>query len=179
MASTSTRLMTFAEFEQLPDPKCGHYELHHGELVEVAPPKHKHFKIQRRLMLLLEGLAGGKGAAATEFGYRPTPENNYWIADVVFVAQGRWNQIPDDGYFSGAPDLVVEVLSLSNTASEIRDKRKLCLENGSAEFWVADPDQREIEVWTPDGRSVTYTASQQIPLFFAPGSSVSVAAIFE
>lgn len=38
MAATPTRLLTFAEFEQLPDPKAGRYELRHGELVTVAPP---------------------------------------------------------------------------------------------------------------------------------------------
>ena len=171
--------MSFAEFEQLPDPPNGdRLELHHGELAKMPPPIPKHFKIQRRLMLLLERLVDGKGAAGTEFGFRPT-EHNYRVADVVYLSQKRWDELPDNRYPLGAPDLVVEVLSRSNSATEIRDKRKLCLENGSAEFWVADPDQKEIEVWTPDGRSVTYTAAQQIPLFFAPGSSVSVAAIFE
>lgn len=179
MASTPTRLMTFAEFEQLPDPKFGRQELHHGELVEVAPPKHKHHSIQRRLLLLLEGLASGTGASSTELGYLPTPEYNYWIADVAFVSQTRWDQIKPDGYLQGPPELVVEVLSPSNTAAEIRNKRKLCLENGSLQFWVADADQREIEVWTPDGRSVTYRAGERIPLFFAPGSSLSVDAVFE
>lgn len=41
---------------------------------------------------------------------------------------------PDD-YLRGAPDLIIEVLSPSNTATEICDKEKLCLENGAREFW--------------------------------------------
>jgi hypothetical protein len=36
----------------------------------------------------------------------------------------------------GAPDLVVEILDPSNSATEIYDKEKLCLENGAKEFWV-------------------------------------------
>jgi len=96
---------------------------------------------------------------------------------VAYMPVERWNSIRD--YLSGAPDLVIEVLSPSNTAAEIRDKRKMCLQNGSAEFWVVDPDQREVEVSTRDGRSVIYGAGQTIPLFFAAGSTIAVEAIFE
>jgi Uma2 family endonuclease len=74
--------------------------------------------------------------------------------------------------------LVIEVLSPSNSATEIREKRRLCLENGSREFWVVDPIQREIEVSTTDGRSIIYRSGQGIPLFFAEGS-VAVDEVFE
>ena len=172
--------MTFAEFERLPDPPNGRrYELHHGELVEVAPPKHRHHRIQRRLLFLLQEIAKTTGSVTMELGYRPAPEHEYWTADVAFVSQTRWEQIPADGNLEGPPELVVEVLSPSNSAAEIREKRKLCLENGSAEFWVVDPDQREIEVWTPDGRSITYGASERIPLFFASGAWIGVGEVFE
>jgi Uma2 family endonuclease len=32
------------------------------------------------------------------------------------------------------PELVIELISPSNTAAELREKKKLCLENGSREF---------------------------------------------
>src|SRR6266446_5800979 len=79
----------------------------------------------------------------------------------------------------GRRELVTEVLSPSNTAAEIRQKKKLCLENGSREFWVVDMDDREVEVSTPDGRTFTYRRGQEIPLFFAPGKNISVDAIFK
>ena len=50
MATTSTRPMTFKEFEKLPDDRPGHrYELRHGEPFLVAPPKHDHYMIRQRL----------------------------------------------------------------------------------------------------------------------------------
>jgi Uma2 family endonuclease len=73
---------------------------------------------------------------------------------------------------------VIEVLSPSNTAAEMRDKRKLCLENGSLEFWVVDPIQQEVEVSTPDGHSIIYKTGQCVPLFFAANASLDVDAIF-
>ena len=76
----------------------------------------------------------------------------------------------------GAPDLVIEVLSPSNTAAEMLDKRNLCLETGSREFWVVDVDHRQVEVSIPDGHTITYKRGLEIPLFF--GGRISVDAIF-
>lgn len=178
MATIPTRLLTFAEFEQLPDPKTGRYELRHGELVTVSPPKHKHYAIQHRLRRLLETTAGDAAEVEIEMAFRARPEYEYRIADVVVLTKQRWAAIPDEGTLAGAPDLVIEVLSPSNTVSEIFDKKTLCLENGSHEFWVVDIEHRQVEVSTPDGRTITYKSGQQIPLCFAPGSKLGVDAIF-
>ena len=170
--------MTFEEFAQLPEPKGFRYELHHGELVEVTFPKMKHARVQQRLLVLLQK-AGGAGVATLELGFLTAPELDYRRADVAYVSRERWAAMTDDDFFRGAPDVVIEVLSPSNTASEMRDKRKLCLAHGATEFWVVDPEQREVEISTPDGHSVIYGAGQQIPLPFAPGSHMAVDAIFE
>jgi Uma2 family endonuclease len=168
--------MTFAEFEQLPTPEDGRLELRHGEVVKVPPPKLKHAIIQENLRELLKHAAAGAGRVFLEFGFKALPDGEYRIADVVFIAEDRWNQRKDGSYFIDAPDLVIEVLSPSNTATEMRDRKKVCLENGSVEFWIVDFALREIEVSTRDGHSVTYKSGQEIPLFF--GGSVAVDAIF-
>ena len=178
MATTPTRLLTFAEFAQLPDPKEGRYELRHGELVTVAPPIHEHYLVQRSLRRLLETTVGDKYEVETHMPFRAQPEHEYRVADVGLLSSNRWRQIPDDGFLAGAPDLVIEVLSPSNTASEIIDKKTLCLENGSREFWVVDSEHRQVEVSTPDGRTLTYKAGQQVPLYFAPDIHLAVDAIF-
>lgn len=126
----------------------------------------------------MQPAADPRGEVLTEMAYRPHPDHEYWVADVAFVSRERWDAIPPDGYLMSAPELVIEVLSPSNTAAELREKRKLCLENGSREFWVIDEDYREIEVWTPDGRTVTYRSGQEIPLFFASGASLRIDDIF-
>jgi Uma2 family endonuclease len=170
--------MTFAEFERLPNPRGARLELHHGVVVEVAPPKHRHYLRQHRLRRLVEPFADPIGEVGIEFAYRPLLEHECWKADVGFVSRERYDRIPLVGYLAGAPDLVIEVLSPSNRDAEIEEKRKLCLGNGSREFWVVDDEDREIKVSTPDGRTVTYRAGQQIPLLFAPGSALNVEDIF-
>ncbi len=171
--------MSFAEFEQLPEtPRGFRYELRHGEPVQMPPPNRTHYLTQHRLRQYLEESAGSAGEVDIEMPFRPLPEFEYWQADVAFVSRARWDQIPGERHLDGAPDLVVEVLSPSNTAAEILDRRNLCLENGSREFWLVDIEHRQVEVSTPDGHSITYKPAQHIPLFFSPGATLAVDAIF-
>lgn len=176
MAITTNRLMTFAELEQMPDDRDRRFELRHGELVEVPPAPLPHARIEFRLRRLLEAAAQDKGVVLTEFGFRALPEYEYRIADVVFISRERWDSLPENGYFERAPELVIEVLSPSNTAAEMRDKEQLCLENGAKEFWVVYPKRSQIKVSTPDGRTATYKSGEQIPLFF--GGAIAVDSIF-
>lgn len=178
MVTTHTRLMTFSEFEQLPEPQTCRYELRHGELVEVAPPIHEHSRVQRQLRRLLERAAGESGVVENEFPFRAVPEYEYRVADTVYLLKDRWDKIDPKGLLAGVPELVVEVLSPSNTAAEIIDKKTLCLENGAREFWIVDIDHRQVEVSTPDGYAKTYKSGEHIPLFFAEGARLAVDAIF-
>ncbi len=176
MATTPTRLMTFAEFEQLPDPREGHYELHHGELVHMPPPKMGHYDLQRRLRRLLEASAGGHWEIDIEMAFRPRPELEFWTADVGAISPERYMQGRDDGYIQGPPELVIEVLSPSNSATEMEEKSETCLAAGAREFWVVSPIRKTVAVFTPDGRSVRYHAGQRVPLFF--GGTLAVDDIF-
>jgi Uma2 family endonuclease len=178
MASTTTRLMSFEEFERLPDSPWMRQELHHGELFEMPPPKLKHTEIELRLRELMEEAGRGSGKFATEIGFRPTTGPDYLIADVVFISKQHWDRIRGADYIIGAPEIVVEVLSPSNTAPKMQARRKICLENGSAEFWIVDAIKRQVEISTAD-HTVVYKSGEQIPLRFAPGKSIAVDAIFE
>jgi len=74
---------------------------------------------------------------------------------------------------------VIEVLSPSNTAAEINEKEKLCLENGAKEFWVLDADLRQVKVSTPDGITTTYRSGQEIPLRLFGAGALKVDDIFD
>jgi Uma2 family endonuclease len=175
---TTTQLMTFAEFEKLPEEVCRRNELRHGELVEVPPPKHKHRRIQDRLADLLKRYAGD-GYVGIEVSFRALPEHEYRTADVAFVNRQRWDSIADDDNLRGVPELVIEILSPSNTAREMYDKRKLCLDNGCREFWLVDPGAFQVDVSTPNGLTATYRRGQSIPLPQFGNASISVDEIFQ
>jgi Uma2 family endonuclease len=169
--------MTFAEFLMLPDPPAGHYELHHGEVVLMPPRKRLHVKIQQALLELLLPLTRDRGFMTIEFPFRPEPEYEAWQADVAFVANDRWEK-DDVDYFSGAPDLVIEVLSASNTMDEILDRQDACLSNACTAFWTVDPKRQLVLVTTPARKTLTFDRSMSIPLLEQLGGTIPVAAIF-
>jgi Uma2 family endonuclease len=177
MGETTTRLMTVEEFRQLPETGPFYYELRHGELVQVTRPKPKHYKIQLRLQHLLPGPAGKLGTVGIEWAFRALPEYELRVADVAFVSRERWETVDPEDCLHGAPELVIEVLSPSNTAAELLDKEKLCLENRCREFWVVDPVQRLVRISTADGLTKTYQEGDEIPLRLFPGA-LSVNSIF-
>ncbi len=170
-------LVTFAQLEQLPDAPDFRYELHHGTLVKVPPPKHQHNRIQHNLLRLFWAALGDKdaGEAAVEMGFRALPDHEYRVADVAWLSSARCDRMLD-GYLLGSPELVVEVLSPSNSVREISDKEHLCLESGSLEFWTVDPVRLQVKVSTVQGGTRTYTSGQRIPLLF--GGTIAVDDIF-
>src|SRR5580700_8148501 len=133
MGALQTGLLTVEEFLKLPKPpkpKEGHIELHHGEVVEMPPPKKGHQRIQNRLQGLLQRLAGDRYVVHMEMAFRPTPEHEIWVADVGCVSRERDEATGDDDYLMGAPEIVIEVLSASNTMDEVLDRQDICLDNG-------------------------------------------------
>src|SRR5689334_13686605 len=134
--NTQAGLMTVEEFLKLPDPQGGYYELRHGEAVFVTYPKWGHERRQGRITNLIKRLSCREGEVRMEMAFRPTQEHQLWRADVAFVRAERADAVGDDEFLISAPELVVEVLSPSNTAVEIDDRRLVCLENGCSSFWV-------------------------------------------
>lgn len=177
MGAVSNKVMTVAEFAEIPNPPGGRYELHRGVLVEMPPPTLLHKKIERRIRQLLEPHAAGIGVVETEVGYFPLPEHEAWTADVAFVSQARWDNGDPKG-LRGSPELVIEIESPSNTKPKLALQQKTCFAGGCKEFWVVDTRHRAITVCQPDGISRSYQAIEMMPVALFPSLSLKVAAIF-
>jgi Uma2 family endonuclease len=65
--------------------------------------------------------------------------------DICFVAVERLDVVRD-GFLSGTPDLVVEVLSPSTTRHDLRTKRATYERFGVREYWVLDPESERLLV---------------------------------
>jgi len=178
MAVTSA-LLSVAEFARLPQPAGGvRQELHHGELVELPPVKKLHTRLQKRLVHLLEArLNPVDSGVDKEFPFRPTGEYEVWVADVAVFSLATWEQTGDDDYFRGVPSIVVEVLSPSNSASEMLEREAICLRYGGQEFWLVDPQRESVKVIRAGGYSSAYDAAGVIESD-ALGGSIPVRDIF-
>jgi Uma2 family endonuclease len=73
-------------------------------------------------------------------------------ADIAFVRRERLpaGDLPR-GFFEGAPDLVVEILSPSDRYTDILRKVSEWLEAGAAMVWVVDPEHHGVMVFRSDG----------------------------
>ena len=54
----------------------------------------------------------------------------------------------DDKGCIGAPDLVIEILSPGNSKREMGEKFRLYEENGIKEYWIVEPTEQNILIYT-------------------------------
>jgi Uma2 family endonuclease len=176
-AAAEPLLMTVEQYRQLPERADVMQELHWGQVVTLTRPKMRHTKLQHRLVEALGPRAARLGVVAAEVPFRALPEYDLRSADVAFVSQARWDATDDDDNLQGSPELVIEVLSPSNTKAEIREKAALYLATGAREFWVVDAKGRTVSVTAEGYGPVVYGMGDRIPLGLF-GGELGVTEIF-
>jgi Uma2 family endonuclease len=176
-ARADALLMTVERYRELPELPGVRQELHWGQVVNVAFPKMIHAKLQRRLVDLLRPITEKQGQVTIEFPFRAVPQYDLRGADVAFISQERWNETDDNDNLRGSPELVIEILSPSNTKTEMREKAALCLSTGCEEFWLVDSHRKTVNVTRQDGDYTLYGMGDRIPLARF-NASLDVDAIF-
>jgi Uma2 family endonuclease len=175
---TATGLVTVEDFAKLPKPTDGTYlELHHGEVTHLTFPKPEHRDIQHRLYDMLKPIASAQSVVQLELPFRAVPQHDLRAADLGIVSRERYRATKRGEYLSGAPDMVIEVESPSNTAAELDDKEALCLASGCRELWIVYSERKLVRVTT--GETVKrYKEGESIPLSLFPSQSIPVSDIF-
>ncbi len=110
-------------------------ELNEYGQVVMNPVKLKHSFYQGRISRLMENQRND-GIAAPEFAIWTRKGTK--AADVVWVSLELWEKLKDQNEASIAPEVCVEVVSVGNSAKEMREKRKLYFEQGAREVWTCD-----------------------------------------
>ena len=68
--------------------------------------------------------------------------------DLAFVSAEKLPlNVRNTGYLEVAPDLVVEIVSPSERASDVAEKARMWLSYGTALAWVIHPESRTVEVY--------------------------------
>ncbi|MHC4974711.1 MAG: Uma2 family endonuclease [Planctomycetota bacterium] len=160
----------------------GRCELVRGELRTMIPPGAKHGWIAINVTgpILNHVKANDLGrvyAAETGFQLSRDPDT-VRAPDVAFVRSDRPGP-PDSGYYPGAPDLAVEVLSPDDRPGYVRDKVAEWLEAGARAVWVVDPSARTVTVHEPGGEPCVLDEAAALPGGdVLPGFELPVAEIF-
>ena len=136
------RRWTVAEVEALPYDEWRRYEIIDGELFVSAAPRREHqLACNGSAFVLTEwNSRHGLGEVLPGAGIVFTDHDGV-IPDVLWISHERLAVFLDDsGHLTGAPELVVEVLS-PGAANERRDrevKLKLYSTQGVEEYWLLD-----------------------------------------
>lgn len=176
-------IITAEELFNMPGDGFHRYELVRGEVVKMAPPGFDHGATAVVIASDLRAYVHehGGGVVVSETGFRiNTDPDTVRAPDVAFVTEERLP--PADqraGYFPGAPDLAVEVVSPGDTATDVAEEVHEYLGAGSRLVWVVERKTRSVMVYRAGGTAQLLrepdTLSGEDVL---PGFSVRVRDIF-
>ena len=128
------------------------YELEAGRLISEPLPGYRHGRLMFVVARILDAHAARHGLGEVIVG-----DSGFVLArtpdtvrgpDVAFVTEERLALQGDRSKaFEGAPDLAVEVLSPTNTRSDMHAKVGDYLAGGTRSVWVVDPEHRTVTVY--------------------------------
>ena len=174
--------MTFAQYLSYQAPRGFDDELIHGEIRLSPSARASHQDICKHLERLLDAAIPPSFIAqrdTTVFidgieGPRP---------DVFVMKRDRWNSAKESalGYPQGVPELVIEVMSASNTDEEMEEKRNLYFSDPRcAALWIVKPDTKTVSIFTPKAADAIHlTMGQSVELPTEIGGLVSTTDIFQ
>ena len=146
--------LTYRDYAALPDDGK-RYEIHDGELWEMAAPSTLHQILLGRLFRVLDTHVTARALGLIMIAPldvilsdRPT-ETTVLQPDVLFLDNARLEALHMRG-IEGPPTLVVEIFSPSTAVIDRTRKRALYARYGVPYLWFVDPDTREIEAHVLD-----------------------------
>jgi Uma2 family endonuclease len=140
MLKVHTSPVTYEQFLQMKDEDT-HAEWVNGEVVALMPPKRYHQEVLRFLAYLLEEYL--QRTRLGEFLFAPfelyLPRSNASREPDLFVVRHENLQHLDADRFTGAPDVVVEVISDDSLHRDSVEKFLEYEREGVREYWLIDP----------------------------------------
>jgi len=128
------------------------YETVHGELLVTPAPRLWHQNVVLRLARILADYVdrhelGVVFLSPADISWSPDTlvQPDVFVADIEEARAGEWNNVE-------TLQLVIEVLSPGTARQDRFAKRCLYQEVGVPLYWIIDPDQKTVEVWTPEAQ---------------------------
>ena len=149
-------IFTYEDYCSWPDDE--RWELIEGIPYDMSPaPVRKHQKISRILSTAIDTFLSGKSCEmySAPFDVLLPAANDQPVSEIQTVVQPDISVICDkskltDAGCTGAPDLIVEILSPSTAKKDMDEKFHLYEKHGVREYWVVDPGSEYIRVFVPD-----------------------------
>ena len=181
-AKPQPKRYTLEDFLAIPEgyPR---YEFWDGELIEMVSPTSRHQIISANLFRLLDAHCQTRDLGIVLTAPLDVTLSRRYIfqPDLLFIAKARAAKLIGER-ITGAPDLVVEILSPATSARDLNQKRKLYARHGVQEYWIVDPDDQTIEVQRLQGKVLStlgiYEKGQKLTSPTFKGLSVDIGRVF-
>lgn len=177
------KLMTADELAELPDDGF-RYELVRGERRRMPPAGFEHGDSIMNLAAPLkihvaENNLGKVLAAETGFQLTDAPDS-VRAPDISFVRRERIEERGTvKGYWKGAPDLAIEVVSPRDKLYEVDEKVDDFLAAGAQVVCIVYPKRRTVTVHRPNREPQILTLNETLDLSdVVPGFTIAVSKIF-
>jgi Uma2 family endonuclease len=143
------KLITVAELFDMELEEGYFYELLNGHIVKKQAPSPQHQKAVVKMTTLIENFITEKdlGDCYTSPIDVFFDKYNNTQPDILFIKKDRLFIVTEHG-IEGQPDLIVEVLSPSSYRHDKVDKMKIYCQFGVSEYWIVDPNNKAVEVYT-------------------------------
>src|SRR6266446_8551879 len=179
-------LLTVADLDAFPDDDGNRYELIEGELFVSRAPGIPHQRVLQNLQLEfglylktnpIGILVPGAGAIFSDY--------DAVIPDLAFVCNERWDQVVTGEKFTGAIDLVIEILSAGtqNRQRDLSAKRELYGKYGVKGYWIVDSQNQSVLIFRLREQTleeiVTLVGDQELASPLLPGFQLKASVIFK
>ena len=161
------------------------YEIINGEAYAMAAPNTLHQLILTELLKQFANFLTGKPCKVfpapfdVRLFYEEDESDNTVVQPDISIICDKEKLGPEGCH--GAPDLVVEILSPSNTAIEMLIKFNTYKEAGVREYWVLNPIKKDLSVYLFSGENVisrNYKEKELAPVSILDGLEIDLAPVF-
>jgi len=176
---------SYADYKEWELAEGERFELIYGEAYAMAAPGARHQEILLEISSLFLAYLKGKPCKVypapydVRLFYRADERDDTVVQpDITVVCDEK--KRGEEGC-RGAPDLVIEILSPSNTAIEMQRKLRLYQEAKVREYWIVDPDNKNITVYRFQEGAIlfyTYKKDETAPVGIFPELNISLEQIF-
>lgn len=144
--------ITYEHYKLVEDLADKRYEVIGGRLIMTPAPIPYHQRISRKLERILEDFVidNDLGEVFDAPCDVVLSQTDIIQPDIFFISQEK-AYIITDTYINGAPDLIIEILSPTSTSKDTVIKKRLYLKNKVKEYWIVDPMEKEIEIFSLAG----------------------------
>ena len=163
------------------------YELVNERIVMTPPAGWGHGEIEARVIRILGDFVERHSLGrvfGSSTGY-DLPSGDTLDPDASFISHERWAkglQVRRGQFLKIVPTLVVEILSPATARRDRTEKKRLYEMNGVEEYWLVDPDRREVTVFhLVEGQydaGKRFSARQKLRSRVLPGFEVLTRSLF-